>query len=110
MASFWELRDTTPLVYDTELGLTGGDLGTGPPANVSAWVRTGNFSPYAGTNAGAANCNIWTSSSEADHGTLVYLVSIWTDPGTAITPWSALAATCDTPVHVWCVSVSGVRC
>jgi hypothetical protein len=50
MASLWEIHETSNLRYDTELGLTRGDSGCGPPNSFSGWSGTfaglqSNWSP-----------------------------------------------------------------
>jgi hypothetical protein len=40
MASLWEILDPSNLSYDTSLGATVADSGSGPP-NGSGWIRTG---------------------------------------------------------------------
>ena len=41
MASFREIRDTSNLSYDTQLGFTQDDFGLGPPGGFAGWIRTG---------------------------------------------------------------------
>ncbi len=102
MASLWEIHDTSNLEYDTALGLTRDDSGSGPPGG-SGWVRTG-FGSSNSPVAGEGNCVAWTSSSENDNGTFVGLGSLWSaPPQTVIDPWIADAVACDTQFRVWCV-------
>jgi hypothetical protein len=42
MASLWEILDPSNLSYDTSLGFTLADSGSGPPASSLGWIRTGN--------------------------------------------------------------------
>jgi hypothetical protein len=103
MASMWEILDPSNLRYDTTLGLTQEDSGSGPPEIQFGWVRTGRYAstlPFEG----AGNCGAWTSNNSEDHGTAVMLRGIWQGPGTSpIEPWSAAAGSCNTQVMVWCV-------
>jgi len=41
MASLWEIFNVSVLEYDTSLGATMDDSGSGPPADVLGWIRTG---------------------------------------------------------------------
>ena len=111
MASLWEILDPSNLSYDTGLGATLADSGSGPPTVVPGWVRTGFLSSAGITAAdgsvqpGTANCQAWTSASSGAHGTTVYL-PIYTpaDVGvTPISPWVAGTRSCDRPELAWCV-------
>jgi hypothetical protein len=120
MASFQELMDVGSLQYATDLGSTAHtlpDAGSGPPFSTLAFVRTGVSDPAAGnTVAGNANCNVWTSASTTEFGTVIALKPTWTDAPSNVSPWDAITKECDnvsdaTPpagttgarVHVWCV-------
>jgi hypothetical protein len=120
MASLQELLDVGTLQYATELGSTAHSLpdsGSGPPFSTLAFVRTGVSDPAAGnTVAGNANCNVWTSNSTTEFGTVIALKPTWADAPTTVSPWDAITKACDnvsdaTPpagttgarVHVWCV-------
>jgi hypothetical protein len=104
MASLWEIHDPSNLRYDTALGVTTPDSGSGPPNAVlsEGWIRTGRF--HEGPEAGQATCQEWTDGSSATRGTAVFLAPIWDDESTTrIAPWHALAGTCSFPRGVWCV-------
>lgn len=107
MASLWEILDVSNLSYNTTLGFTFPDSGSGPPANTPGWIRTGFLSFGAGNSPGSANCQSWMSASNADHGTFVFLPSTWEDspshPATNISPWLASTRSCLLVVQVWCV-------
>ena len=109
MASLWEIFDTSNLRYDTRLGLTQGDSGSGPPTFVYGWIRTGNIASTGLEGPGAANCSAWTSDSGMDSGTVVLLEPDWSAGGTEaspvspISPWAAAAGGCVTARNVWCV-------
>ena len=99
-ASMWEILDPTDLRYNTDLGLTLTDSGSGPP-NVFGWIRTGN-GPNGIPFVGLANCVGWTLPS-GSNGTIVSLPSAWIDAGTTTSPWTSLLSSCSTPTPVWCV-------
>jgi hypothetical protein len=111
MASLWEIFDPSNLSYDTSLGVTTDDSGSGPP-NGSGWIRTG-FLASNGINAdgtvqvaGAANCQAWTSASSEARGTTALLPvygTIENGDVTVISPWVARTATCSARPRVWCV-------
>jgi hypothetical protein len=78
-ASLWEILDPSQLKYDTALGLTNSDSGSGPPDS-RGWIRSGGSGP---------NCSNWTSSTFGTAGGVVGLPSQfdWLDPGELISPW-----------------------
>jgi hypothetical protein len=104
MASLWEIHEPSNLRYDTALGITQDDSGSGPPSSSPGWIRTG-FATNTSGGLGSQNCAAWTSSSSSDQGTLVSLDSAWNSGATVspITPWAALGETCDILAPVWCV-------
>jgi hypothetical protein len=102
MASLYEIIDPSNLKYDTQLGFTYADSGVGPATNVAGFIRTG--APASGFNTpGFGNCNAWTSSSNADYGTVVILDYSWLDNPSLISPWRAAAQVCSHDGQVWCV-------
>jgi hypothetical protein len=105
MASLWEIHDPSNMRYNTALGLTSPDSGSGPPTTVlsEGWIRTGRFNE--GSHAGGASCQEWTADgSGSELGTAVYLTDLWaTAPDQKIGPWHANQGTCNFPRHVWCV-------
>lgn len=98
-ASFWEVLDTSGLVYDTVLGVLNADGGSGPPAGLEGWVRTG-YSANNGTTPGQANCNAWGTTD--GYGTTVRLPSDWIQ-GAELHVWDVGTATCGSPAYIWCV-------
>jgi hypothetical protein len=101
MATLWEILDVTQLKYDAARGLVLGDSGSGPPAELVGWVRTGTVA-FAGNNVGFANCNAWTSNQIMDYGSAVELDAHWELPAVTTSPWSHIALTCETTLPVWC--------
>jgi hypothetical protein len=103
MASLWEIQEPSNLRYDTTLGFTRRDSGSGPPSDSFGWVRTGWDADESGL-PGSANCNAWTSDSPFGEGAAVGLPRIWrlTDV-TLISPWISFGVLCFEPIHVWCV-------
>jgi hypothetical protein len=98
MPSLWEIVDPSNLSYDTNLGVTVADAGSGPPSAAPGWIRTGflasggSMAPDGSVQPGTANCQAWTSASSEAHGTIVSLpiyapVDIAVSP--IITPWVA---------------------
>lgn len=103
MASFWEIRDTSNLSYDTQLGFTRDDSGLGPPSGFSGWIRTGGDANEVPT-VGLGNCQVWRSAASTDFGTGVRPPDIWISADvTVIAPWEAFTFQCDSHVRVWCV-------
>ena len=114
MASLFEIFDPSALVYDTTLGFTSADSGSGPPARVTdpdtgfivvGWIRTGEGTFGAGVT-GVANCNAWTSNSHSDVGSTSRLSSNWLDAGhslSTVSPWQPVNTYCDGTTRVWCV-------
>ncbi len=103
MASLGEIHDTSNLRYDTALGFTRGDSGSGPPSGTAGWIRTG-WDADESDLPGSSNCNSWTSDSPFGEGTVVALPRIWrlTD-GPVISPWLSSGELCSEPIRVWCV-------
>jgi hypothetical protein len=101
MASLWEILDPSNLHYNSELGYTTTDSGSGPPVE-NGYARTGRFALNQGGN-GAVNCDAWTSNS--GQGSLFRLAFIEStlDEVSPISPWIVLQATCSTPIRVWCM-------
>ena len=99
MASFWEIVDVSNLRYDTTLGLTREDSGSGPPLG-DGWIRTGYFASTA-NDAGLGNCQAWTTDSASANGSTVTLNGLWFN--LVGNMWSAGALTCANNVNVWCV-------
>ncbi len=109
MAALWEIFDTSNLRYDTQLGRITEDSGFGPPAESGVaftgrgWIRTG-VNGTDGTEAGSANCEVWTSASATVIGSAVSLNDLWTSNVVTVTsPWRARTEQCSFPLAVWCV-------
>ena len=100
-ASLWEIFDVSSLRYDTELGFTDDDTGSGPP-NLPGWIRTGS-TDFSSSTPGIANCRVWTSESHDERGTVMHLIFEWDSTATAISPWKASTNGCDSSTLVWCV-------
>jgi hypothetical protein len=98
-ASFFEIRDTTELVYDTKLGLSEDDSGAGPPDQFLGFIRSGGPSDCSDTCCG------WTSNSPSDSGGVVSLRSSlsWSQPAQFMDPYELDDVTCGTALPVWCV-------
>lgn len=103
VASLAELRDTTHLVYDHDLGYNPSkDMGAGPPFDTGGWLHTG-FSSHTTNSAGRANCAQWSSNSAAHYGTYVALDSSWSSPAMVSSPYFAATAQCSASLRVWCI-------
>ena len=106
MASLWEIHDPSNLRYDTTLGFTTADSGSGPPAslNSNGWIRTGNVASPGSGVLGQSNCSAWTTAASTATGSVAGLHFSWTaGVVTVVSPWYGVEATCDTNVRVWCV-------
>jgi hypothetical protein len=109
MASLWEIHETSNLRYDTTLGFTAGDSGSGPPTTFTGWIRTGfdanNGNTDSGNAPGISNCNAWASNLATDYGTAAAPFLLWNNPNAvySVSPWSAQTGSCSDAAHVWCV-------
>jgi len=101
MASLWELLDTSNLRYNTTRGHTRDDSGHGPPAT-GGWIRTGAASGSTGS-PGTSNCHAWTSGSESDVGSYVFLPGNWEAGNEDLMGWAVATAICSAQIRVWCV-------
>ena len=103
MASLLEILDVSNLKYNTELGRTAGDSGSGPPRG-NGRVRTGVDANASSNAPGFANCNAWTSTDQNDAGATAHLEL--SDPGgfeIFLAPWLVGASNCSTSFPVWCM-------
>jgi hypothetical protein len=100
-ASIWEILDPSNLVYDSSLGFTLPDIGSGPPAGALGWVRTGYLDNTSAT-PGRGNCNGWSSANPAHYGTAVFLADDWTVTSD-VHIWHAVPRDCGNSAPVWCV-------
>jgi len=100
MASLWEILDPSNLRYNTGLGYTTADSGSGPPVEFG-FARTGREA-LGGGSIGAINCHAWTSDSAL--GSLFTLAdNVFDGDPTPISPWKAVSTTCSNGHRVWCV-------
>lgn len=98
MASRFEILDPSNLRYETALGLTTDDSGLGPPWGLAGYIRSGfNSNDVNGSNFNA-NCNVWTTDSNASYGTLGGLVV-----GFNSAVWEFHNQPCNLVQRVWCV-------
>jgi hypothetical protein len=110
MASMWEILDPTGLRYDTTLGFTQADSGSGPPADDDfaadyGWIRTGARASGGPSPLVAENCHAYTSNSGEALGTGVRLQVPWgvSDVSSVVAPWERFRFGCQNPERVWCV-------
>ena len=103
-ASTYEIRDTTMLAYDSVLGYTLDDSGSGPPtplapSNPYGWIRTGSSGNFE------TNCDAYTVNVGGATGTVIILTSadFHDEPAGRISPFSSLQRFCDLPQRVWCI-------
>ena len=101
MASLWEILDTSNLRYNTTRGYTRSDSGHGPPAT-GGWIRTGSASGSTGS-PGTSNCHAWTSGSESDVGSYVFLPGSWAAGSEDLMGWAVATAICSAQIRVWCI-------
>jgi hypothetical protein len=106
-ASFAELSDLANLSYNSTLGRTAPDAGSGPPSYTLAtgWVRSGysaNTVPST-QNVTPTNCNLWTSSSSSDSGEIAFPLPIESAYGNSSTLVFANTPTCNNSLGVWCI-------
>lgn len=102
MASLWEIADPSNFRYETLLGVTVDDAGSGPPAATPGWIRTGTAASGFGP-AVRANCHAWQSSSARDYGTRARLSPGWYLAAGRASPWFPDDEPCSVPQLVWCV-------
>jgi hypothetical protein len=98
------------LEYDTSLGTTTADAGSGPPAfEIVGWARTGAGSYNSNTlYLGSANCSAWTSGDPNDRGMALGLKPnlLPNDPNLweVASPWVVYGPyACDFANPVWCI-------
>ena len=112
MASLWEIFDTSNLRYDSALGASNNDSGSGPSTVFIVaghifgvgWIRTGG-GDVGGGDPGRANCFGWTLDAATSEGTVVGLTELWSSTSTVtpVSPWRAFAQSCQEPQQVWCM-------
>ena len=105
MASIWEIWDFSNLTYNTELGLTQDDSGTGPPSGLESgvgsppipgWVRSGFL------DDDNSSCSTWTSNSFGDNAVVASPSILHLLAGAH--PWDVQLLSCDESAYVWCMS------
>jgi hypothetical protein len=102
-ASLWEISNPSNLRYNTALGQTTLDSGSGPPTIQGlGWVRTGYNAGNVSSVAGRANCNLWTSRSNLDNGSVAVLPQLWTAGAQDLFVWDVDVRTCNFKLGVWC--------
>jgi hypothetical protein len=100
MASRWELHDLGSLEYDSSLGRTQPDSGSGFPSSVSGWIRSG------GPSSIDENCSLWTWAGSGQAGRSIFLPSAGfsaSTPTVVASPWSYNITLPCTGAPVWCV-------
>jgi hypothetical protein len=106
-ASFAELGDVPSLSYNSALGRTAPDAGSGPPSFTLGigWVRSGYSANTVPTvqNVTPTNCNLWTSSSSSDSGESAETIAIESAYGNSSTLAFANTVTCNNSLGVWCI-------
>jgi hypothetical protein len=102
VAAMSEILDPTVLQYDSALGATQLDAGSGVPYG-AGWVRTGGPSAAEFGQAGLDNCAVWSSASAEHSGTTVALHADWNSSPGRIGPWTGILFACNTLHGVWCV-------
>ena len=101
-ASLWELLTPSNLTYNTALGVTLADSGSGPPM-AFGWVRTGaDALTVQGTDESPSNCTAWTSSDPTNSGAVASLSWYFT-PSKMTLPWQPHYSPCSAPMPVWCL-------
>lgn len=114
MASLWEIRDPSNLAYDTVLGQTNADNGTGPSCygSLLPWVRTGNVASTIETGwPGGGNCANWTTTNPLFFGSAAGPWCAWdfdhieaNGEGTELFErWEVDSYSCDSERSVWCI-------
>jgi hypothetical protein len=102
MASFWEIADPSNLKYNTVLGYSSSDSGSGPSSELYGWVRTGSVNDTSSVS-GQANCDGWSSDASNHHGTLVSLPVYWTAGWEDLGVWDAATSWCVFEHPTWCI-------
>lgn len=95
-ASFAELIEASSLQYETALGRTANDSGSGPPG-INGWVRSGTV------NLSARNCSGWTSSDSGDDGTFLGYSPSEISVLSRESPWTRGLSGCAFGFPIWCV-------
>jgi hypothetical protein len=128
MASFAELANPSTLIYESKLGLTLADSGSGPPVAqfsnmpvslpvaAHGWIRTGSgasLGQYSGIHNAPGNCNAWTSTSGSGARGTTAALTVNKQPGNpgstdlqflADLVWFIDFNWCQNSERVWCIS------
>jgi hypothetical protein len=103
MASLYEIFEVSNLRYNTILGLTVDDSGSGPPTSDFGWIRTGQSSS-ASSMPGVGNCFVWSSDLSTAEGTAVQLrFNFDFQSDDVVNPWRSVASPCHGGIRVWCL-------
>lgn len=106
-ASFAELSDLSALTYNSTLGRTAPDVGSGPPSLTLGigWVRSGYSANSTPTqqNVTPTNCNLWTSVNSSDDGEVAYPDPLESAYGNSSTLHFANNVACNNSLGLWCV-------
>lgn len=98
MASIYELTMPGVMRYNTTLGYTTGDSGSGPPAGYYGWARNGLASGNLGDGTG--NCNAYTTTSGSGTKYFMLVENIGVNLLVAMSP---ATGSCSLGVRVWCI-------
>lgn len=79
MGSPSEIWNTSSLQYDTSLGVTETDSGSGAPSGLLGWIRTGYNANTCVVN-NTCNCTGWTSNSPNENGSTM-MIAPWNNIG-----------------------------
>jgi hypothetical protein len=101
-AALWEIADPSNLKYNTTLGATSPDSGSGPTTEYFGWVRSGYANDTTNT-PGHANCNGLTVNGSSNYGTLAKLLDNWTVGTEDLGPWELSTYPCYLSAAVWCI-------
>jgi hypothetical protein len=102
MASLYELWGFDGLRYAAALGqiFPNMDVGSGPPANIDGYVRSGSGATSSGGSAGP-NCDAWTTSSGT--GLVAHLRAPFFIESSGPNAWEVAPLACSPGSRVWCI-------
>jgi hypothetical protein len=103
-ASMHEVRSTSVLEYDGLRPTSSlvNDSGVGGPGTFqTGWIRTGAAS--SGGVPGFVHCNLWTSGSSLEDGTIAHLNHLWATDPDASDRWVTGSIPCNSSQRVWCI-------
>ena len=103
MAAVFELLDLSDFEYDSSLGYTTQDSGSGPP-KTRGWIRNGNSLNGQFTSCGSTIFDAWTSANQTDTGSVMKpSAGLIGAPASGIPRWETQLETCDNAHRIWCV-------